>query len=150
MKVWRAGTAREKNASERSDGRSDGRSSGRSGSDGRAEDSSIGSAGSLAQRNQHAAQHQLPWDQSDLPSDDDEDVDPQWSTVQLFLIASGLREYAGRFISEQIDLDALVLLSDEDLKTLGLPLGPRKKLLKAIEQRRAALENPGQVLDSRL
>ncbi|XP_052125596.1 pre-mRNA splicing regulator USH1G [Frankliniella occidentalis] len=136
-------------SSERSDGRSDGRS----GSEGRAEDSSIGSAGSLAQRNQHASQlqlHQLPWDQSDLPSDDDDDVDPQWSTVQLFLIASGLREYASRFISEQIDLDALVLLSDEDLKTLGLPLGPRKKLLRAIDQRRAALENPGQVLDSRL
>ena len=77
-------------------------------------------------------------------------MDPQWSTVQLFLMASGLREYSSRFISEHIDLDALVLLSDEDLKSLGLPLGPRKKLLKAIEQRRAALENPGGVLDSRL
>lgn len=83
-------------------------------------------------------------------TDDDDELDPQWSTVQLFLIASGLREYASRFISEQIDLDALVLLSDEDLKSLGLPLGPRKKLLRAIDQRRAALENPGEVLDSRL
>jgi len=72
----------------------------------------------------------------------------QWSTVQLFLVASGLREYAARFIAEKIDLEALVLLSDEDLQLLGLPLGPRRKLLRAIEQRRAALAQPGALRDS--
>jgi len=43
-----------------------------------------------------------------------------------------------------------MLLTEDDLKSLGLGMGPRKKLLKAINDRKAVLEDPGAVSDSRL
>ncbi|KAJ9583596.1 hypothetical protein L9F63_022069, partial [Diploptera punctata] len=114
------------------------------------EDCSIGSAGSLAKRNQRNAQD-LPWDNEDVESDDDTSGDPpQWSPLQLFLMSAGLSEFVSVFVSEQIDLAALMLLTEDDLKTLGLGMGPRKKLIKAINDRKSALADPGEVLDSRL
>lgn len=95
---------------------------------------SIGSAGSLAQRTK-------PWDE-----DEEDDTMP----VLAFLSAHGLTEYIPLFTHEKVDLEALMLLGDDDLKTMGVPLGPRKKLLRAVEQRREALEDPGEVSDSRL
>lgn len=70
--------------------------------------------------------------------------------MQLFLLAHGLGEHVQTFINEQIDLEALMLLSESDMVALGLPLGPRRKLLKALEDRRKALDEPGEVEDSRL
>jgi hypothetical protein len=70
--------------------------------------------------------------------------------MQLFLMSAGLSEYVSCFASEQIDLQALMLLTEDDLKSLGLGMGPRKKLLKAIADRKAALEDPGEVMDSKL
>ncbi|XP_069691328.1 pre-mRNA splicing regulator USH1G [Periplaneta americana] len=115
------------------------------------EDCSIGSAGSLAKRNQRNTEG-LPWDDEDVESDEDDESrsPPQWSPLQLFLMSAGLSEFVSCFVSEQIDLQALMLLTEDDLKTLGLGMGPRKKLLKAIEDRKAALEDPGEVSDSRL
>ena len=46
----------------------------------------------------------------------------------------GLGKYAELFIESEVDLDAARDLTEDDLKDLGLPLGPRKKLLRAIEQ----------------
>jgi len=43
-----------------------------------------------------------------------------------------------------------MLLTEEDLTTLGIPMGPRRKLLKSIKERTDALESPGEVFDSRL
>ncbi|XP_076333942.1 SAM_USH1G_HARP domain-containing protein Sans isoform X1 [Tachypleus tridentatus] len=103
---------------------------------------SIGSAGSLAHRNQ-----KTPWDEDELNLDDDEtDTAP----IILFLAASGLNNYIPLFSKEKIDLESLMLLTDEDLKNLGLPLGPRRKLANAIEQRKSALKDPGEVADSKL
>lgn len=68
----------------------------------------------------------------------------------VFLVAHGLMEYTAALAKEKIDLEALMLLTEEDLKSLGLPLGPRKKLAKAIENRKAALDTPGDLLDSKL
>ncbi|XP_071444936.1 pre-mRNA splicing regulator USH1G isoform X1 [Hetaerina americana] len=117
------------------------------------EDSSIGSAGSLAQRQRNAAQGgpeggEVPWDEEDVASDEDDET--EWSPLQLFLLASGLGGYVHKFIDERIDLEALMLLSEEDLISMGLPLGPRRKLLHAIEDRRTALTEPGEVADSHL
>ena len=44
----------------------------------------------------------------------------------------GLERYAPVFAENEVDLDALRLLAEQDLQQLGLPLGPRKKLLNAI------------------
>lgn len=55
--------------------------------------------------------------------------------VHKFLVSAGVSEYVNKFIEQQVDLDALFMLNDQDLISLGLPLGPRRKLLKAIEER---------------
>lgn len=110
---------------------------------------SIGSAGSLAQR-----QGVLPWDDGEdvyyeEDEEEEEDVNATPATV-IFLAAHGLAEYVELFSREKVDLDALMLLGEEDLKAMGVPLGPRKKLIRAVEQRRSAFADPGEVADSRL
>ena len=52
--------------------------------------------------------------------------------VGEWLAALGLDQYAATFAAQQIDGDVLADLTDADLQALGLPLGPRKKLLRAI------------------
>ena len=70
--------------------------------------------------------------------------------MQLFLAAAGLGDFIDKFTSESIDMEALMLLNDNDLASMGLPLGPRRKLLKAAADRKSALDDPGEVIDSRL
>lgn len=55
-----------------------------------------------------------------------------------------------RFQKQQIDLDTLMLLTESDLKSLNLPLGPFRKLAIAIQERKNALTAPGPIHDSRL
>eukprot|EP00062_Callorhinchus_milii_P027482 gi/632990831/ref/XP_007884351.1/ PREDICTED: phospholipase DDHD2-like [Callorhinchus milii] len=50
------------------------------------------------------------------------------STEQA-LEALGLFEYKETLEKERVDLQSLVLCSDTDLKELGIPLGPRRKIL---------------------
>ncbi|KAH7276673.1 hypothetical protein KP509_39G017300 [Ceratopteris richardii] len=55
--------------------------------------------------------------------------------VVRWLEALNLSRYANIFIREEIDWDTLKCLSDDDLCTLGITaLGPRKKILHAIQQ----------------
>ena len=91
-------------------------------------------------------------DATDESHSEDSSLDeeqPRLSIV-LFLAANGLTEYTPMFAREKVDLEALMLLTDEEIERIGLPLGPRKKLRKAIEDRRSALEAPGDVVDSPL
>lgn len=60
-------------------------------------------------------------------------------SVTLWLDQLGLREYATVFEQEAIDFDTLPDLNDEDLRSLGLPLGHRKKILRAISSRQFQL-----------
>src|SRR5262245_49610213 len=46
----------------------------------------------------------------------------------------GLTKYASTFAENDIDFEILAELSEADLEKLGLPLGTRKKLLKAIRE----------------
>jgi len=59
-------------------------------------------------------------------------------SVAEWLTSIGLGEYAQRFAEEAIDLSVLRDLTEEDLKNLGLPLGHRRKMLRAIAVRGAA------------
>ena len=53
-------------------------------------------------------------------------------SVAEFLRGNGLARYTATFAEEEIDMDALTHLSDKDLQSLGLPLGPRKKIMAAL------------------
>ena len=44
----------------------------------------------------------------------------------------GMSEYAQRFIENRIDLSILPDLTDQDLEKLGVVLGDRRKMLRAI------------------
>ncbi len=44
----------------------------------------------------------------------------------------GMSEYAGRFAENRIDVLVLRDLTDQDLKDLGVVLGDRRKMLRAI------------------
>jgi len=54
-----------------------------------------------------------------------------------FLTTHGLAEYAPLFAENEVDFATLQILTDGDLKELGLPFGPRKRLLSALSALRA-------------
>src|SRR5215831_11389873 len=63
--------------------------------------------------------------------------------LSIWLQTLGLERYASVFIENDIDLEALALLTDAELKELGVSLGHRKKLLKAIAELKGS-ESPAQ------
>jgi len=52
--------------------------------------------------------------------------------LSTWLTQIGLGTHAATFVSQGIDWDVIGDLSEQDLKELGLPLGDRKRLLKAV------------------
>uniref|UniRef100_A0A1I8FLP2 SAM domain-containing protein n=1 Tax=Macrostomum lignano TaxID=282301 RepID=A0A1I8FLP2_9PLAT len=71
--------------------------------------------------------------------------------LELFLTCLGLPDCMPALAREQIDLDSLSLCTDADLQTLGLPLGPRRKILEArCSGRRVAFERRDCLVDLRL
>jgi SAM domain (Sterile alpha motif) len=46
-----------------------------------------------------------------------------------------MAEYTERFAEERIEIDVLSELTDQDLERLGIPLGHRRRMLKAIRER---------------
>ena len=46
----------------------------------------------------------------------------------------GMSEYAGRFVENRIDISVLPDLTDQHLKDLGIALGDRLKMLRAIRE----------------
>ncbi|XP_014677097.1 PREDICTED: Usher syndrome type-1G protein homolog [Priapulus caudatus] len=110
-------------------------------------ENSIGSAGSLAQRTRIHGDPALPWSDDVLIEEDE--YDPN-CPLEAFLAAHGLQECILPLSRERIDLDALMLVSDSDLKEIGLQLGPRKKLMDAIVRRRMTMDDPGPMEDTTL
>ncbi|KAK9707324.1 hypothetical protein RND81_07G189200 [Saponaria officinalis] len=56
-------------------------------------------------------------------------------TVDSLLQSLDLDKYAIYFKAEEVDMNALKQLGDSDLKDLGIPMGPRKKILQAVMPR---------------
>jgi hypothetical protein len=56
------------------------------------------------------------------------------STIAEWLATLGMAEYAERFAKNRIDLSVAQELTDEDLKDLGVALGDRRKILRAISE----------------
>jgi len=52
----------------------------------------------------------------------------------------GLGQYVQAFAENEIDLSVLPHLTDQDLKDIGLPLGPRRKILAAVGEDPVATE----------
>jgi class 3 adenylate cyclase/tetratricopeptide (TPR) repeat protein len=52
--------------------------------------------------------------------------------IGAWLRSLGLGQYEGTFRESEIEADVLPELAEADLERLGLPLGPRKRILKAI------------------
>jgi predicted ATPase/class 3 adenylate cyclase len=61
-------------------------------------------------------------------------------TIAEWLASLGLSEYAQRFAENYVDASVLHNLTDQDLTELGVPLGHRRKMLRAIAELGAALE----------
>lgn len=59
-------------------------------------------------------------------------------TVDGFLRSLGLEKYAINFKAEEVDMHALRQMGDNDMKELGVPMGPRKKILLALLPRSRA------------
>ncbi|KAL1105923.1 hypothetical protein V6Z11_D04G166100 [Gossypium hirsutum] len=53
-------------------------------------------------------------------------------TVEGLLHSLGLGKYAIIFKAEEVDMTALKQMGENDLKELGIPMGPRKKILLAL------------------
>ncbi|XP_067860510.1 pre-mRNA splicing regulator USH1G-like [Heptranchias perlo] len=105
---------------------------------------SIGSAHSLQERNAE----ELPWEEEELGLDDDHE--PETSPLETFLASLSMFEFVPIFKKEKIDLEALMLCSEEDLKSINVPLGPRKKIMEGIQRRQQALEEPDKLDDTSL
>ncbi len=56
------------------------------------------------------------------------------SEISRWLTQLSLKKYAAAFDKAEIDLETLPFLTDDDLSELGLPLGPRRKVLSAVQQ----------------
>eukprot|EP00096_Caligus_rogercresseyi_P012153 TRINITY_DN5008_c0_g1_i1.p1 TRINITY_DN5008_c0_g1~~TRINITY_DN5008_c0_g1_i1.p1 ORF type:complete len:403 (-),score=114.62 TRINITY_DN5008_c0_g1_i1:697-1905(-) len=96
---------------------------------------SIGSAGSFAER--------IDFDDLSLEERPKEDID-------VLLCSLGLSEFSDVFHSEKVDIEALSLLSEEDLKSMNIPIGARRKLLKAIDERKEEIHESIIIKDSSL
>jgi class 3 adenylate cyclase len=55
-------------------------------------------------------------------------------TIAEWLASLGLSEYAQRFAENYVDASVLPDLTDQDLADLGVPLGHRRKILRAIAE----------------
>ncbi|KAG2278679.1 hypothetical protein Bca52824_061234 [Brassica carinata] len=61
---------------------------------------------------------------------------PADTSVDSFLESLGLEKYSTSFQVEEVDMDALMHMTDDDLKALLIPMGPRKKILLALGSNR--------------
>ena len=73
------------------------------------------------------------------------------SDLAAWLDSLGLARYRESFEREAVDLADMTDLTEGDLERLGLPMGPRKRVLRALAEQRRPGEGPGAAaLGSRL
>ncbi|XP_069468050.1 SEC23-interacting protein [Ambystoma mexicanum] len=85
-----------------------------------------------------------------LPASEADDLEmdhDQVPTLQETLQLLSLSEYSSTFEQEKIDMESLLMCTIDDLKEMGIPLGPRKKIANFVkewalkqEQRKASAE----------
>lgn len=72
--------------------------------------------------------------------EEDDELQPSSAPLEVFLASQGLSDFLSIFHREQMDLDALLLCSEQDLISIHIPLGPRKKLLDACRRHNNVLD----------
>ncbi|XP_053132496.1 ankyrin repeat and SAM domain-containing protein 4B [Hemicordylus capensis] len=87
------------------------------------------------------------WIEQDIGWDDGK---VETTPLEVFLASQNLSELLPILMRENIDLEALMLCSDEDLRSIQMQLGPRKKILHAVDRRKQALSRPGKTGDTQL
>nr|XP_056722429.1 ankyrin repeat and SAM domain-containing protein 4B [Euleptes europaea] len=90
---------------------------------------------------------EAPWIEEDIGWDDD---NVETTPLEVFLASLELNEFLPILMRENIDLETLTLCSDEDLRSIQMQLGPRKKILHAVDRRKQALAKPGKPEDTKL
>ncbi|XP_069546066.1 SEC23-interacting protein [Brachyistius frenatus] len=65
------------------------------------------------------------------PKEDGEEFEDLAAVLQHL----GLTEYKTTFDEEKIDIESFLMCTIEDLKEMGIPLGPRKKIAKFVKER---------------
>ncbi|XP_012579311.1 PREDICTED: SEC23-interacting protein isoform X1 [Condylura cristata] len=90
----------------------------------------------------HFQEKQIP-EEPKLTLDESCDLDVENEevlTLQEALEALSLSEYASTFEKEKIDMESLLMCTVDDLKEMGIPLGPRKKIANFVKHKAAKLE----------
>ncbi|XP_034040533.1 SEC23-interacting protein [Thalassophryne amazonica] len=59
----------------------------------------------------------------------------EFQDLSVMLEHLGLSEYKSTFDKEKIDIESFLMCTIEDLKEMGIPLGPRKKIVKLVNER---------------
>ena len=67
------------------------------------------------------------------------------SDLRAWLRANNCEQYADAFAANDVDLDILPELTEQDLAELGVSLGNRRRLLRAIAERTAGRLHPDDV-----
>lgn len=98
---------------------------------------SIGSGGSAA-------------DEDDDEDEEEDSSSSEFAPIAVFLAGLGMSEWISAFAREKIDLNSLTLLEENDLRDMGVPTGPRKKIMKAIDDRRRDMVADATLEDSHL
>lgn len=93
---------------------------------------------------------QLVISDSESEADSSDNEENESLAVLRFLSAFKLEDYYPIFQKNEIDMETLMLLTESDIKSLDLPIGPHRKLCIAIQERKEALARPGTISDSRL
>ncbi|PKA61258.1 hypothetical protein AXF42_Ash006155 [Apostasia shenzhenica] len=57
------------------------------------------------------------------------------TSIEGFLKSLGLEKYIITFKVEEVDMAALMHISEDDLKAIGIPMGPRKKILTSLQSK---------------
>lgn len=57
-----------------------------------------------------------------------------YESLEVALKSHDLEEHLSLLHKEQVDMESLILCSEKDLKDIGIPLGPRKKILNCVKK----------------
>uniref|UniRef100_A0A8B9GVJ7 SEC23 interacting protein n=1 Tax=Astyanax mexicanus TaxID=7994 RepID=A0A8B9GVJ7_ASTMX len=71
------------------------------------------------------------------PAPAEETSEEETADLSSVLEDLGLSEYLSTFEQEKIDVESLLMCTVDDLKEMGIPLGPRKKFAKFVKEKAA-------------